>query len=248
MKKQLSSIIKKFLSSFKIIILFSLAILLTNIRVKAQNKPNVINELDVIHSPGAGGKDNTWIQFSDAPNSLYHYLAGQAYPLLEKRVSVVASLHSLGDWQKRQEWLRNTLKDVVGPFPPKNPLNATITRTINKDGFKAEHIVYESQPGFYVTSSIFIPDGLKGKAPVVIYCSGHSGNGYRGYQTQILNLVKKGFIVFAFDPVDQGERLEYFDPQTNKPKSGGSDSWHSFSGAQALITGCLLYTSDAADE
>ena len=54
---------------------------------------------------------------------------------------------------------------------------------------------------------------------------------------QILNLVKKGFIVFAFDPVDQGERLEYFDPETNKPKSGGSDPWHSYRGAQAFITG-----------
>ncbi len=168
---------------------------------------------------------------------MYHYISGQAYPLLDKRANAIAGFKTLGDWQKRQEWLRKTLKDVVGAFPVKSPLNAKITRTINKDGFRVEHIVYESQPGFYVTSSMFIPEGIKGKAPVVIYCSGHTANGYRGYQTQILNLVKKGFIVFAFDPVDQGERLEYFDPQTNKPKSGGSDSWHSYSGAQALITG-----------
>jgi hypothetical protein len=221
----------------KNIFIISLTLLLTNCKVTAQDNPDVINELDVIHSQGAGGKDNIWIEFSDAPNSLYHYLATQAFPLLEKRASVVAGLHSLADWQKRQEWLRNTLKDVVGFFPEKTLLNAKITRTINKDGFKIEHIVYESQPGFYVTSSLFIPDGLKGKAPVVIYCSGHTDNGYRGYQTQILNLVKKGFIVFAFDPVDQGERLEYYDPQTNIPEPGGSDLWHSYSGAQALITG-----------
>jgi hypothetical protein len=72
--------------------------------------------------------------------------------------------------------LRTSLNDVVGPFPPKTPLNAKITRIIEKDGFRVEHIVYESQPGFYVTSSMFIPDGLEGKSPVVIYCSGHSGN------------------------------------------------------------------------
>jgi len=218
-------------------------ICLSRIEVNAQNKPDVIDELDVIHSQGAGGKDNIWIQFSDAQNSLYHYLSGQAYPLLEKRANVVSGLHTLADWQKRQEWLRTVLKDVIGTFPKKTPLNAKITRTIDKDDFKVEHIIYESQPGFYVTSSMFIPSGLRGKAPVVIYCSGHSDNGYRAYQTQILNLVKKGFIVFAFDPVDQGERLEYFDPQTNKPKEGGSDLWHSFSGAQALITGSsqLMY-------
>ena len=237
MKKQFPSVVKEFSGFSKVVFVILSAILLTNVRAQAQNKPPALNELDVIHSSGAGGKDNIWIEFSDAPNSLYHYISGQAYPLLEKRANAVAGLRTLADWQKRQEWLRKTLKDVVGPFPPKSPLNAKITRTIIKDGFKVEHIVYEAQPGFYVTSSMFIPDGLKGKAPVVIYCSGHSDNGYRAYQTQILNLVKKGFIVFAFDPVNQGERLEYYDPETNKPKSGGSDGWHSYSGAQALITG-----------
>ena len=237
MKKQFVSVIKEYLSFLQIIFILSLATSLANVRVTAQNKPDVINELDVIHSRGAGGKGNVWIQFSDAHNSLYHYISGQAYPLLEKRANTVSGLNSLTDWQKRQEWLRTTLQDVVGPFPQKTPLNAKITRTIKKVGFRVEHIIYESQPGFFVTSSMFLPDGLKGKSPVVIYCSGHSDNGYRAYQTQILNLVKKGFIVFAFDPVDQGERLEYWDPETNKPKAGGSDAWHSYSGAQALITG-----------
>jgi len=237
MKYQFSSVFREFSFLFKIIFILSLSILLTNLRGKTQNKPNVINELNIIHSQGAGGKDNTWIEYSDAHNSLYHYISGQAYPLLEKRAKEVAGFKSLADWQKRQEWLRKTLIDVVGVFPEKTPLNAKITRTIDKDDFRIEHIVYESQPGFYVTSSMFIPVGLKDKAPVVIYCSGHSANGYRAYQTQILNLVKKGFIVFAFDPVDQGERLEYYDPQTNQPKAGGSDSWHSYSGAQALICG-----------
>lgn len=237
MKKQFSGFINESSGFYKVVFIFLSVILLTSVGVQAQNKPPALNELDVIHSSGAGGKDNTWIEFSDAPNALYHYISSQAYPLLAKRAREVAGLRSLADWQKRQEWLRKTIKDVTGPFPPKSPLNAKITRTIIKEGFKVEHIVYEAQPGFYVTSSMFIPDGLKGKAPVVIYCSGHSDNGYRAYQTQILNLVKKGFIVFAFDPVNQGERLEYYDPQTNKPKSGGSDGWHSYGGAQALITG-----------
>ena len=39
----------------------------------------------------------------------------------------------------------------------------------------------------------------------------------------ILNLVRKGFIVFAFDPVAQGERLEYYDPETGKDIVGDPD-------------------------
>jgi cephalosporin-C deacetylase-like acetyl esterase len=63
--------------------------------------------------------------------------------------------------------------------------------------------------------------------------------GYRSavYQHVIQNLVQKGFIVFAFDPVGQGERLEYYDPNTKKSIIGGSDKEHSYSGTQAFITG-----------
>ncbi len=144
---------------------------------------------------------NNWLQYSDAPNSLYHYMAGQAYDMLAGRSDDVTKLTSLADWQARQKTVRETLLDIIGPFPEKTPLNAKIIRTIETNGFRVEHIVYESQPGFYVTSSLFIPAGLKKgkKAPVVIYCSGHTEDGYRGnvYQHVILNLVKKNFIVFA---------------------------------------------------
>jgi hypothetical protein len=73
----------------------------------------------------------------------------------------------------------------------------------------------------------------------VIYCSGHTSEGYRSstYQHKIINLVKKGFIVFAFDPVGQGERLEYFVPETGRSALGGPTNEHSYPGAQAFITG-----------
>jgi cephalosporin-C deacetylase-like acetyl esterase len=188
------------------------------------------NEYDVI---------NSWLHYKNAPNALYDHLAEQAYNHLDKRASTVAKIQTLGDWQKRQKWLNETLSDIVGPFPAKTPLNAKITRTVDKEGYQVEHIIFESQPGFYVTSSMFIPDGLKGKAPVVIYTSGHTSEGYRSktYQHVILNLVKKNFIVFAFDPVGQGERLEYYDAEAEKSSAGGPTSEHSYPGAQAFITG-----------
>ncbi|MEI6142582.1 MAG: acetylxylan esterase [Mariniphaga sp.] len=227
MKKQFPNAIKIFLSFFRFIFTLSLVILLANERMKAQN------ELDVIK--------NNWIQYSDAPNSLYHHLAGQAFNPLKERSDALSKLSVLSDWQQRQTWVKKTLLEIVGPFPEKTPLNAKIQRTIEKDGYRIEHIVYESQPGFYVTSSMFIPGGLKkkGQAPVVIYCSGHAVEGYRSaiYLHVIANLVKKGFIVFAFDPVGQGERLQYFDPKTGKSIVGGPTTEHSYPGAQAFTTG-----------
>jgi hypothetical protein len=220
--------LKAFLSLHNLI--FLLALLLISGQVKAQD------EFDVIRGKSSNSR---WLQFTDASNALYHHLAGQAYTYLDKRANTVGKIQTLGDWQKRQKWLKETLSDVVGPFPPKTPLNAKITRTVDKEGYQVEHIIFESQPGFYVTSSMFIPDGLKGKAPVVIYTSGHTSEGYRSktYQHVILNLVKKNFIVFAFDPVGQGERLEYYDAEAEKSSAGGPTSEHSYPGAQAFITG-----------
>lgn len=192
---------------------------------------------------GIRGTHN-WIGLSDAPNALYHHIARQAYDYLDKRSEKIAAIHSLSAWQTRQKWIRKTLTEVVGSFPEKTPLNAGTTKTINKDEYKIENIIYESQPGFYVTSSLFIPTDLKkgSKAPAVIYCSGHSNNGYRSeaYQHVILNLVKKGFIVFAFDPVGQGERLQYFNPQTGKSSFQWPAWEHSYVGAQMFITGNTL--------
>jgi len=195
--------------------------------VKAQNDLNVIR--------------NSWMEYSDAGNSLYHYLTKQCYDLLDKRDEFVSKTGTLNEWQQRQKVIRETLADIVGPFPDKTPLNARIVRTIDKGSFRLEHIIYESQPGFYVTSSLYIPGGLKrrSKAPAVIYCCGHSAEGYRSavYQHVILNLVAKGFIVFTFDPVGQGERLEYYDPNTGKSIVGGPTKEHSYPGNQAFITG-----------
>src|SRR5699024_7379801 len=116
-----------------------------------------------------------------------------------------AQIHSLATWKARQQYVRNTLMDIVGPFPKKTPLHAKITKTVHEEGYKVEDIVFQSQPGFYVTSSLFIPDDISKPAPAILFTSGHTSLSYRAsfYQQVILNLVKKGFVVFAIDPIGQ---------------------------------------------
>lgn len=180
-----------------------------------------------------------WLQYKDSHNALYNFLSHHSYDLLEKRSVLIDDLHSPLDWKKRQGYVKETLNKIVGPFPEKTDLNSSILRVIEKDGYRIEHIVYESQPGFFVTASMFIPAGLTGKSPAIVYCSGHSAEGYRSpvYLHIILNLVEKGFIVFAFDPVGQGERSEYYNPDTGASEIGGPTSEHSYAGAQAFLSG-----------
>src|SRR5690606_37473182 len=117
------------------------------------------------------------------------------------------------------------------------PLNPVITGVVEKEGIRMEKIYFESLPGFYVTSALYLPIGKKGKLPVILYCSGHSPSGFRSrsYQPDILNFVKKGFAVFAFDPIGQGERRQYLADEAHK--SFGPNQEHSYPGSQLLLAG-----------
>ncbi len=180
-----------------------------------------------------------WLQYSDAPNSLYHHLTDEAYRLLDEREKEIAQLKTTGDWLQRQQKIKRTIWEVVGEFPEKTPLNAKITGKIKKDGYIVENLIYESLPGFHVTASLFIPDKRQKPAPAILFCTGHSNEAYRRdiYQLPLLNLVKKGFVVLAFDPPGQGERLQYFNFTTGKSDIGSSTKEHSYPSVQTALLG-----------
>jgi len=180
-----------------------------------------------------------WMRFSDAPNALYHHLAGEAYTLLGARRDRVAGLSTASQWRERQQEITATLDRIVGPFPAKTPLNARVTGVVRKAGYRFEKVVFESMPGFFVTGVLFVPDQRQARAPAVLYVCGHSEAGFRNvpYMTVILNLVRKGFVVFAMDPVGQGERYQYWDAEQKASRVGGPTLEHSYPGAQCFITG-----------
>ena len=197
------------------------------------------SQQDSLNVVSSGAGENSWFRYTDSKNSLYHHLSGQAFKLLNKRSEAVDKIKTGKQWLKRQSEIRKTLSDIVGPFPVKTPLNARITGIVHKDGYHVEKIIYESRPGYYVTSALFIPDGLKGTAPAILFCSGHSEEAFRRplYQHVVINLVKKGFIVLAIDPFGQGERLQYYDQKEGVSNIGSSTLEHSYPAAQCFLAG-----------
>ncbi len=182
---------------------------------------------------------NNWLQYSDARNTLYHYLTGEAFKMLDSREAAISRLRTVTDWERRQQLVRETLWKIAGPFPEKNHLNARITGRVKKNGYTIENVIYESLPGFYVTASLFIPDKVKKPAPAILFCSGHSQGVYRlpSYQLPLLNLVKKGFIVLGIDPIGQGERMQYLNPETGESVIGSSTKEHSYPSPQVSLLG-----------
>jgi hypothetical protein len=109
-----------------------------------------------------------WVRWNNPGSFLIdHYLA-QADQLYVLRDREIEKLNSKKDWQNRQAWVRKKLNTLIGPFPEKTALNPRITDILQKDGYRIEKLVYESMPGFYVAGCVFIPDGIKGKAPAIL--------------------------------------------------------------------------------
>lgn len=196
--------------------------------------------------PALGQEENLnlfddWIEWSDGKNMLVHQLNKEAFAYLDKRDKEVAGIKTKEDWIARQKKVKEILMNTVGPFPEKTPLNAKVTGVVKKDGFRIEKIVYESMPNLYVTACLFIPD-IKGrtKVPAIIQVSGHGYPAFRspGTQKQLYNLVKRGFVVLAIDPLGQGERLQYWDDVKKASLMGTSPtSEHSYFGNQMFVSG-----------
>ena len=105
------------------------------------------------------------------------------------------------------------------------------TGRIHRDGYTVEKVIFESQPHFYVTGLMFLPDPAKFKPPYpgVVEPCGHSDNGkaYKNYQTWRALLALNGMAAVVFDPIDQGERLQSgWDPQPEAPDSEPSLARH----------------------
>ncbi len=185
---------------------------------------------------------NRWIQFSDVENSLYHFYSNAAHKFLDKREEEISKLKTESDWKIRQAKVRKLFSKVIGKFPQKTPLNAKVVGIIKKENFRIEKIIFESQPKFYVTAAMYIPNNITGKRPAIIYTCGHSILGIKTeiYQQVCMNLANKGFIVFSFDPVSQGERMQYYNSELGKSVIGGCTSEHSYEGTQCFLIGTSL--------
>ena len=179
-----------------------------------------------------------WKYYSDVENSLYKSFCSIAFEQLEIRKKQIGRLKTKTDWLRRQSLVKNKLSEIIGPFPEKTPLNIRVTGVVYRDGYRVEKIIYESRPGYYVTSALFIPNNLSAKAPAILNPIGHSPASFRRdvYQHKIINLVQKGFVVFAYDPIGQGERLQYYDEKTGKSRFPPNHE-HSYPGAQCYISG-----------
>ncbi len=217
----------------KKLIPFIILTIYTSILIAQENNPSVFDP----HS----GRFENWILYNNHQTALYDIITNEAFRILDERSEKIKHLQNKADWENYQKELKGKVFASLDKFE-KTPLNIQVTGKIQRKNFTVEKILFESHPNFFVTGCLYIPEKRQNPAPAIIYCSGHTDIAFRGdvYQPVILNLVEKGFVVFGLDPIGQGERLQYADPETGKSKIGGSTTEHSYAGVQTLLAGTSL--------
>lgn len=146
-------------------------------------------------------------------NMMVNYYVNILREIRTERKRKLESIKSRKDAERYQEYVLSVIKKAF-PLPEvKTPLNSKITGTLEKDGYRIEKVIFESRPGFFVTANLYIPDKLKKKAAGVLVPCGHStveSKAYPLYQEVCIRLVKSGFVVLIYDPINQGERDQYY--------------------------------------
>jgi dienelactone hydrolase len=139
----------------------------------------------------------------------------------------------------RQKWVRSTLWRLIGGEPERTPLNARTTGSFERDRYRVEKVVYESRPGLFVSANLYIPKQGAGPFPAVLFQSGHyeEGKAYPNYQRFCQGLAQLGFVVLAFDPMGQGERVAYPNASGTRSRLPDVDSEHTVPGKQMLLYG-----------
>lgn len=180
------------------------------------------------------------LRYREYANCLPDYLRSLAAESYEKRNRALASLTTPEALRDRQQWTAETFWKLIGGMPERTPLNARVTGSFERSGYRVENVVYESQPNFLVSGNLYIPSRGNGPFPGVLFQMGHTSNGKAGdlYQKCCQGLAQLGFLVLGFDPMGQGERTYYPGPVPSRTRlPGGADDEHTVPGKQMLLIG-----------
>ncbi len=174
----------------------------------------------------------------DPPGKLlYRFLEAQARTRLDARAAEVKALETPEAITARQRELKSKFLQAIGEFPDRTPLNARVSGTEPRDGYRVEKVIFESRPGHHVTAALYLPEGPPPYPGVLVPC-GHSANGKAAepYQRISILLAKNGMAALCTDPISQGERAQLLKPD-GKPAIGGSTIEHTLVGVGALLVG-----------
>ena len=179
--------------------------------------------------------------YYDVSDQLPRYLRERASEHFEAERARKETVRTVDAHERHVERVRGAFLDEIGGLPDeRTPLNATVTGTLEREGYTIEKVIFESLPEFHVTANCYRPEG-NGPFPAVLFLSGHSAAAKASpwYQRPCIELARNGFVVLSIDPIGQGERVQSYDPETGET-ARQSIREHTYLGQQCAVAGANL--------
>lgn len=156
-------------------------------------------------------------------------------------IAAQEALKTKADAEAYVKGVQERIRESFGPFPERTPLNPQITGVVGRETYKIEKLIFESRPGFLVTANVYVPKGREFPVPGVIGTCGHSTNGKaaEAYQSFAQGLARQGYVCLIYDPISQGERLQYPDEKLESKHRPGVGE-HLYGGNQQFLVGEFL--------
>lgn len=122
------------------------------------------------------------------------------------------------EWRAHRESLKRILTEFLGTPPAQKPtLAPKILEETELDTYTRRKLIYQTEPGEFVSAYLLVPKNIKGRVPVILcphqtttpLTSGKKDPvGLNGDPTfhSALHLVKRGYVTFTWDALCFGER------------------------------------------
>ena len=139
-------------------------------------------------------------------------------------------------WQVK---LRRKLRELLGGFPRRVPLEPEVSESVELDGYTRETVLFQSREGLTVFSYFLVPKEFKAPGPAVVCLPGHGqgvdaivGMAEEPYQANFaLQCVREGFAALAIEQLGFGHRRD----ERARKEGPGRTSCQPAAGAALLL-------------
>jgi cephalosporin-C deacetylase-like acetyl esterase len=175
---------------------------------------------------------------NDARNQLHSYIDGIIRSQLEARKQTIARVQTRDAADRRKKDTREKILQLIGGLPEHSGrVAAKDFGMVSGDGFRVEKIAYESLPGFWVTADLYRPASGNGPFPAIVLAPGHGAGGKTENWSWGGNFARNGIVALAYDPIGQGERLQYYDAARKASFIGNPTGEHGEANVGPMLLG-----------
>jgi cephalosporin-C deacetylase-like acetyl esterase len=165
------------------------------------------------------------------------YLHDRVLKILEDEKRNWDRVKTVDDWQRFRDPRLQVFRSALGKFPPRCPLETRVTSEFKGDGYRRENIIYQSQPGFWVTANLYLPAVANRPGPgIVILHSLHAPKTQFELQDMGIIWARAGCAVLVMDEVGYGDRIETY------PWDRDNYNYRYIAGEQLYLAGTSLTT------